>query len=137
MRQQVSPKQNKLNVSAARLRKYRKLHHMTQAVLSEKSGVSESLINKLERGACPFSVETAQKLALALQVDPEFLLGKTPNPNNKNFVIPKDYLHAGDEKAIERFLLLEETDRQFVQNFIRRLYEMRIIEKKAKPSEPF
>ena len=135
MRQSVPSKQNKLSVSAVRLRKFRRLHHLTQAVLSEKSGVSESLINKLERDACPFSVKTAQKLALILQVDPEFLLGKTSNPNNKNLVIPKDRLHVGDEKTIARFLLLEETDRQFVQNFIRRLYEMRIAEKKQKASE--
>lgn len=53
--------------TALNIKKYRDKSHMTQAELSEKSGVSRSLINQLETGKRPFAnSKTLQRLAVAL-----------------------------------------------------------------------
>ena len=57
---------------ARNIKKYRKLAGITQAVLSERVGVSHEFIRRIEskKGAKTFSVETIWKISLALEVDP-------------------------------------------------------------------
>ena len=54
------------------IKKYRKAAGMTQAVLSEKVGLSHEFIRRIEskKGAKTFSVDTIWKISLALDVDP-------------------------------------------------------------------
>ena len=124
MEDKARPKTNKLSVSAKRIRGLRKNYHLTQSKLSEVSGLSVSLINKYERDERKLSKKSAQKLAIVFHVSSKYLLGKTSNPNDKNFVIPRNQLSFGDEDTIKRYLALEKEDRAFVQSFIRRLYEI-------------
>lgn len=124
MEDKARPKTNKVSVSAKRIRGLRKNYRMSQSKLSEESGLSLSLINKYERGERKLSKKSAQKLAIVFDVSAEYLLGETSNPNNKNFVIPRDQLSFGDENTIKRYLALEKEDRAFVRSFIQRLYEI-------------
>lgn len=56
-----------MNNQILNIKQYREEKHLTQAELSEKSGVARSLINQLETGKRTFAnSKTLQKLADAL-----------------------------------------------------------------------
>lgn len=57
---------------AKNIKKYRKAAGITQAVLSEKVGVSHEFIRRIEskKGQKTFSVDTIWKISVALEVDP-------------------------------------------------------------------
>ena len=54
------------------IKKYRKEVGMTQAVLSEKVGLSHEFIRRIEskKGVKTFSVDTVWKISVALNIDP-------------------------------------------------------------------
>lgn len=58
-----------------RLRKLRKAKNFTQAGLSKKSGVTETTIARLERGEHTISTPTVKKLAKALGVQTNDIIG--------------------------------------------------------------
>jgi len=69
------------NLEAARKRK-----NWTQDDLSEKTGISRNVIGKYERNENSPSVDTAAKLADALEVSLDFLAetgAASKNPNNR------------------------------------------------------
>lgn len=51
------------------IRKYRKLAHLTQAQMAEKTGVSEDMIKSLEQGRTWCSEKTLSEITTALNVD--------------------------------------------------------------------
>lgn len=57
---------------ARNIKKYRKLAGITQAVLSERVGVSHEFIRRIEskKGVKTFSVDTIWKISIALDIDP-------------------------------------------------------------------
>lgn len=57
-------------------REYR--NNKTQADLAEQSGVTQGLISQLENGRSDYSGETLEKLAFALQCEPQDLLMRDP-----------------------------------------------------------
>jgi transcriptional regulator with XRE-family HTH domain len=61
-----------------RLRALRKLHDLTQLGLALRSGVSKSLVSKVEAGSKPGSWELAIAVGRALHVDAAALLGDLP-----------------------------------------------------------
>lgn len=58
-----------------KLKAFRLQNHMTLVKLSEKSGVSKSLLSKIERDRSVPTITTFQKIAIALGVDPSCLFG--------------------------------------------------------------
>ena len=60
------------------IQKYRKTKHLTQEELSQKSGVSYTTLIKIEQGNVQNpTVKTIKKLADALEVSVDLLLGNT------------------------------------------------------------
>ena len=57
-----------------RISTYRKKNGLTQAVLSEKLGISESYISQIERGVTTASLARLDKIADALKIDIALLL---------------------------------------------------------------
>ncbi len=67
-----------------RLREWREHHFLTQAELSERSGISERAIIRLERPNGPTPrISTVRKLATALGVEPADLLRAPGEGNNR------------------------------------------------------
>jgi transcriptional regulator with XRE-family HTH domain len=60
-----------------RLRSLRKLHRLTQQELADLSGVSKSLVSKVEAGQRPGSWDLMTKVARALKVEASTLMGLT------------------------------------------------------------
>ena len=60
-----------------RIKKTRKLRHMSQKELAKKVGTTQSYISKLERDLENPSVETLYKIADALKVCPRLLLKRS------------------------------------------------------------
>jgi transcriptional regulator with XRE-family HTH domain len=64
-----------------RLRERRKAIRLTQKELEERSGIPQNTISRIELGQNPdTSTRTLTKLALALNVRPDYLLGFTDEP---------------------------------------------------------
>lgn len=61
------------------LKKIRSQHQMTLEMLAEKSGLTKSYISKVERGLAKPSIETALKLAHAMNVSVETLFATQPS----------------------------------------------------------
>jgi transcriptional regulator with XRE-family HTH domain len=61
-----------------RLRDVRERKFLTQRELSERSGVAQSTIARIEQGLQPARITTARRLAEALGVEPQELLGESP-----------------------------------------------------------
>jgi transcriptional regulator with XRE-family HTH domain len=59
------------------LKPLRERAYLTQAALAEKSGVSEVTINRVEQGKHAARFSTIHKLAAALGVEPDALVGLT------------------------------------------------------------
>ena len=59
-----------------RLREIRESQYLSQEDLAERSGVSRVSISKLEQGRIQARFVTTRKLASALDVDPDELVGK-------------------------------------------------------------
>lgn len=70
----------------ARIKKYRKLRHLTQESLSEQAEITPNYMSHIERGkTCP-SLDTAEKIAKALDVTLDLLL-KGENEENSQSVL--------------------------------------------------
>src|SRR5258708_15728112 len=61
-----------------RLRSLRRLHRLTQQELADLTGVSKSLVSKVEAGQRPGSWDLAVKVAGALGIDAVALMGLPP-----------------------------------------------------------
>ena len=59
----------------ARLKQWREQRLLTQAELAQRSGVAETTINRIENGRHEPRFSTIRKLAAALDVAPEALMG--------------------------------------------------------------
>lgn len=66
-------------VFASNMRAYRKLAHMTQENLAEKSGLHRTYIGGIEQQRINVSLKNVEKIATALDVDPALLFsGEAP-----------------------------------------------------------
>lgn len=57
-----------------RLKEWRDKRGITQKILSEKSGISQGMIYKIERGIASPSIPTAERIAEALNIPVSFLI---------------------------------------------------------------
>ncbi|MCU6791908.1 helix-turn-helix domain-containing protein [Paenibacillus sp. WQ 127069] len=67
-----------------RIRFYRKAANLTQEELSELLNIDRSYIGKIERGEVNASLDTIERIALALKVDPFELFHKQSKGTNKD-----------------------------------------------------
>lgn len=58
-----------------RIRYLRRQRHWTQETLAERAGISPSFLGHIERGSRKLSVETLNRIALALNCSADELLG--------------------------------------------------------------
>jgi len=98
--------------TAKQIAKYRKMRALTQLELSEKTGISQDTISTYEQGRVHLSDEIIIRLALALKITPNDLLGFTNIKQQKNDVSPNlrltrrmdqiNKLPINDQKALLR-----------------------------------
>jgi len=75
------PEQLDLTVFGERLRTARKQHELSQAQLGERVGADAPWISNLEKGRqSGLAANTVYRLAQALHVSADYLLGLTDNP---------------------------------------------------------
>nr|DAD77400.1 MAG TPA: helix-turn-helix domain protein [Siphoviridae sp. ctulf7] len=72
-----------------RIRKYRKLKHLTMKELGERIGMSEGNVSRYERGELALDVKQLMKIAKALDVPPKKLAGWCDEPTQKEEMVNK------------------------------------------------
>ncbi len=81
-----------------RLKEIREKQALSQRALADISGVAQATISLIEQGERKARPSTLRKLAEALNVQPESLLGETPeegiHPRSRFVAPPHDYLDA-------------------------------------------
>ena len=99
---------NKLDVFPARLKAARELRRLSQSELSEKTRLQISAISHFETGARKPSFDNLKKLADALEVTTDYLLGRVEKPNelaNSDTLYRHiSKLNNDDKKAAEEFV---------------------------------
>jgi transcriptional regulator with XRE-family HTH domain len=89
----------------ARLKAARKAKGWTQQELAEKTGLTAAFLSYLENGSRSGSLDSLVKLAEALSVEPEFLLGgKAPSAKNSPEFpsISLEGLTAGEGRVVRQ-----------------------------------
>ncbi len=66
----------------SRIRRLRRMKHLTQEQLGELAGLHPSYVGQVERGQRTPSVKTLEAIARALGIDPSFLLRATDGPDS-------------------------------------------------------
>ncbi len=98
---------------AENMKARRKELKMTQVSLSERSGVPQSTVSAVERGARVPTSETMQLLAKGLRCSVDFLLNGDNNGQEK----PAD-IGGPDEQLVEMLIDLPDQDVQRVKDFL-------------------
>lgn len=107
---------NDTNIFAERLRYAReKLREMTQAQLSEKAGLPSTSISHFENieGTRKPSFDTLRRLAKALDITTDFLLGRSEDP----------YGNSVNDELYRDVQRLTEEDKKFAQDIIKKMAE--------------
>ena len=97
-----------------RLKASRKMRDLNQAELGRLAGLQSAAISHFETGARKPSFDNLRRLADALEVSIDYLLGRTDEPTGVGKAT--DRLHRHIEE-------LSESDRQFVENMLKQLAE--------------
>lgn len=100
----------------ARLKAARDRQGWSQAELAEKAGFQPSAISRFETGAAKPSFENLRRLAGALRVSTDYLLGLVDNPTGETSV-PVDPLYR-------KFEELTEEQRAFAEKFLDQIADM-------------
>jgi len=109
----MSPSSRTLASFPDRLREARERRKLTQGELAEKSGLQASAISHFETGTRKPSFDNLRRLADALDVTTDYLLGRVDHPEE---LAGADRLH----RDIER---LSAADRAFAKEMIEKLAE--------------
>lgn len=72
-----------------RIRKYRKLKHLTMKELGEQIGMSEGNVSRYERGELALDVKQLMQIAKVLDVPPKKLAGWCEEPTQKEEMVNK------------------------------------------------
>jgi transcriptional regulator with XRE-family HTH domain len=65
---------------AANMRRYRMLAGLTQAELAERAGIADATVSRIERGRLTPSVRLAERIASALDLAVDDLVGSVSRP---------------------------------------------------------
>lgn len=96
------------NKFADRLREARDLKKLSQGDLAEKSGLQPSAISHFETGKRAPSFDNLKRLADALAVSVDYLLGRNAEPTNSGPVVEqlfRDFgrMSASDQESLAKF----------------------------------
>jgi transcriptional regulator with XRE-family HTH domain len=94
------------DIFSTRLRAAREMRKLSQGDLAEKTGFQPSAISHFETGARSPSFDNLKRLADALNVTTDYLVGRTEEPSFSGPVLGKMFRHAenftdDDLKALE------------------------------------
>ena len=101
------------DIFPARLREARELRDLNQGALAEKAGMQASAISHFETGSRKPSFDNLRRLADALDVTTDYLLGRV---SEAGATATADRLHRDIQK-------LKATDRSFAEDMIQRMVE--------------
>jgi transcriptional regulator with XRE-family HTH domain len=111
------PSPRKMNLVGSRIRELRKGRHLTQIELSEKIGVAQSDLSRMEQGEYKVGLDTLFKLlqVFDLKISEFFGESETTGPEDRELVT--DYRELSDEARQEvrdfmRFKRMQEQTRQ-------------------------
>ena len=107
------------------LREARENKNLSQTELAERSGLQPSAISHFETGKRAPSFENLKRLADALTVNVDYLLGRTEEPKNSGPVV---------EQLFRNFTRMSSADQDNIANFAKILAEKNTAEKR-KPEE--
>lgn len=94
-----------------RLAQARELRDMSQTALSSKAGIPASSISHFEAGARKPSFDNLRRIAKALNVSTDFLLGRVDAPEQS----------TGSDELYRDVQKLKENDRKLTKDFINML----------------
>ena len=95
-----------------RLKRARELRQMSQGDLAKKAKLQPSAVSHFETGSRKPSFENLSKLADALEVSTDYLLGRVDSP---------DAVHDGSESLFKDFSQMNPDDRDFARDFVKKL----------------
>ena len=116
------PSQRKVNLVGSRIRELRKGRHLTQTELSEKIGVAQSDLSRMEQGEYKVGLDTLFKLlqVFDLKIGEFFGEADTAGPEDRQLVT--EYRGLSDEA------------RQEVRDFVR--FKKMLEEAREEPADP-
>jgi transcriptional regulator with XRE-family HTH domain len=103
-------------VVGERLKHYRKKAALSQEALAEKAGLHYTYIGQLERGEKNATLESIEKVAMALTIPLEVLLKNVAASNEEDRIASECY---------NRILLLPQKEQEAVSDIIERVLEFR------------
>src|SRR5512132_3415311 len=116
------PSARKMNLVGSRIRELRKGQHLTQTELSEKIGVAQSDLSRMEQGEYKVGLDTLFKLlqVFDLKIGEFFGESETAGPE--------------DRQLVTEYRGLSEEARQEVRDFVR--FKKMLEEAREEPADP-
>jgi transcriptional regulator with XRE-family HTH domain len=99
------------DIFTARLRKAREIRGLDQSVLAERAGLQPSAISHFETGARKPSFDNLRRLADALDVTTDYLLGRVDDIDS----------YAGADRLHRHFEKMTSADRQTAEDILKLL----------------
>jgi len=111
------PSPRKLNLVGSRIRELRKGRHLTQIELSEKIGVAQSDLSRMEQGEYKVGLDTLFKLLQVFDLKIAEFFGESETTGPEDRALVTEYRELSDEARQEvrdflRFKRMQETARQ-------------------------
>jgi transcriptional regulator with XRE-family HTH domain len=97
------------DIFPARLRKAREIRGLGQGVLAHRAGLQPSAISHFETGARKPSFDNLRRLANALDVTTDYLLGRVDDIDS----------HAGADRLYRHFERMTSADRETAEEILR------------------
>lgn len=97
-----------------RLKKAREIRRLGQSMLAERASLHPSSVSHFERGGREPSLDNIRRLAIALEVSTDYLLGLVDEVGGSI---------AEDDTLYRHIKNLTEDDRELAQNFVKMLAE--------------
>lgn len=111
------PSQRKVNLVGSRIRELRKGRHLTQIELSEKIGVAQSDLSRMEQGEYKVGLDTLFKLLQVFDLKIAEFFGESETTGPEDRALVTEYRELSDEARQEvrdfmRFKRMQEVARQ-------------------------
>jgi len=95
------PSQRKVNLVGSRIRELRKGRHLTQTELSEKIGVAQSDLSRMEQGEYKVGLDTLFKLLQVFDLKIAEFFGETETAGPEDRTLVSEYRELSDEARQE------------------------------------
>jgi transcriptional regulator with XRE-family HTH domain len=111
------PSPRKVNLVGSRIRELRKGRHLTQIELSEKIGVAQSDLSRMEQGEYKVGLDTLFKLLQVFDLKISEFFGESETTGPEDRALVTEYRELSDEARQEvrdfmRFKRMQESARQ-------------------------